>query len=150
MSQSDMHRRMVVNAATAIRQQHPKMRLTLDIQDAPGDPVPSSVNGHRPDIAGLSTGACFRVLIAEAKTDGDIDNSHTRRQVDAYLRHLDTIKSGTGIFIMAVNGEAADIARGLLKFHCRARVSSCLQVKVFDGLDFWTLGPQGGEPWHLS
>ena len=150
MSQSEMHRRLVVNAAKAILQQHPGMRLTLDVQKAPGDPVPSPINGHRPDIAGLNTGACLRVLIAEAKTDADIDNNHTRSQLDAYLRHLDSIKSGIGIFIMAVNGEAADTARGLLKFHCRDQVSSCLQVKVFDGLDFWTLGPPGGELWRLS
>lgn len=140
----------MVHAAKAIRQHHPKMCLTLDIQDAPGDPVPPFINGHRPDIRGWSIGACFCALIAEAKTDGDIDNNHTRSQVDAYLRYLDTIKSGIGIFILAVNGEAADTARGLLKFHCRAQVSSCLQVEVFDGLDFWALGPLGGELWRLS
>ena len=145
-----MHRRLVVNAAKAIRQQHPNMNLKLDIQDAPGAPVPSYIDGHSPDIAGLSIGACLRVLIAEAKTDRDIDNNHTHSQVEAYLTHLDSIESGIGIFIMAVNGEAADTARGFLRFHCRARVSSCLQVKVFDGLDFWTLTPPGGDPWRLS
>ena len=144
-----MHRRLVVNAAKAIRQQHSGMRLTLDVQDAPGDPVPSQINGHRPDIVGLCTGVSYRLLIAEAKTDGDIDNNHTRSQVDAYLQHLDSINSGIGTFVMAVRGEAADTARGFLYYTCRDQVSPSLQVKLFDGLDFWTLGAPGGEPWHL-
>ena len=129
---------------------HPEMRLTLDFQDTPGDPVPSLINGYRPDIIGLCTGACYRLVIAEAKTDGDINKPHTRSQVDAFLQHLDAMKSGIGTFILAVNGQAADTARGFLWFNCHDRVSTRLQVKVFDGLDFWTLDPPRGEPWHLS
>lgn len=145
-----MHRRLVVSTAEAIRDRHPEMRLTLDVQDTPGDPVPSPIYGHRPDIVGLCTCACHRFVIGEAKTDGDIDKPHTRNQIDAFLQHLDAMQSGTGTFIFSVNGQAADTARGFLRLNCLHRVSSRLHIKVFDGLDFWTLGPPGGEPWHLS
>ena len=150
MSQSEFHRHLVVTAAEAIRELHPEVRLILDVQESPGDPVPSFINGYRPDIIGSCIGVPFRSVIADAKTDGDIDNRHTLSQVDAFLRHLEDMNSGTGAFILAVSGRAADTARGFLRLNCRDRVSSRIEVKVFDGLDFWTLAPPGGEPWHLS
>ena len=150
MSQSELHCLLVATAAEAIRELHPEMRLTLDIQESPGDPVPSLINGHRPDILGLCTDVPPRLVIADAKTDGDIDNLHTYSQIDAFLMHLEAMQSGIGTFILAVNGQAADKARGFLRLNCRHRVTSRLQVKIYDGLDFWTLTPPGGEPWHLS
>ena len=122
----------------------------MDLLDAPGDPVPWLIGGHRPDIIARRSAACFQFLIAEAKTDGDIDNQHTLRQVRAFVDHLDAMTTGTGTFILAVNGHVAASARTLLRFTCRQRVSSRLRVKLFDGLDFWTLGPIGAPLWRLS
>lgn len=152
MSQSDAHRRLVVTAAQAIRQRYPAMYITTDLLDVPGDPVPPLIGGHRPDIIARCTVACRRLVIAEAKTDGDIDNRHTRSQVGAFVDHLDAMTTDTGIgtFILAVNGHVASSARTLLCFSCRQRVSSRLHIKLFDGLDFWTLGPFGAPLWRLS
>ena len=150
MSQSDAHRRLVVVTATAIRQRHPKVRVATDLLEVPGDPVPPIIGGYRPDIVARSNAACFQYVIAEAKTDGDIDNRHTRSQICAFVNHLDAMASGTGIFILAVNGHVADAARTVLRFACRQHVSSRLHIKLFDGLDFWTLGSIGAPLWRLS
>ena len=149
MSQSNAHRRLVVAAAQAIQQRHPAMHVTTDLLDAPGDPVPQRIGGHRPDIIARCTAACLQFVIAEAKTDGDIDNRHTRSQIGAFVDHLDAMTTGTGTFILAVNGHVTDSARTVLRFACRQRVSSRLHVKLFDGLDFWTLGPLGAPLWRL-
>ena len=126
------------------------MLLTTDLADAPGDPVPPLIGGHRPDIFARCSAACLHCLIAEAKTDGDIDKPHTRRQVSAFLNHLEALAPSIGTFILAVNGNVAGIARNLLHFDCRGRTSSQLRVELFDGLDFWTLGQQGAPLWRLS
>ena len=128
------------------------MDVTTDLLNVPGDPVPPLIGGHRPDIIARCTIACRRLVIAEAKTDGDIDNRHTRSQIDAFVDYLDAMTTDTGIgtFILAVNGHVAASASTLLRFSCRQRVSSRLHIKLFDGLDFWTLGPLGALPWRLS
>ena len=126
------------------------MHVTMDLLGVPGDPVPPCIGGHRPDIIGRCTDACLQFIIAEAKTDLDIDNHHTRSQIDGFVDHLDAMTTGTGTFILAVNGQVAGSARTVLHFGCRQRVTSRLQIKLFDGLDFWTLGPPGAPLWHLS
>ena len=126
------------------------MHITTDLLDAPGDPVPPRIDGHRPDIMARCTAAGLQFIIAEAKTDGDIDNRHTRSQIGAFMDHLDAMTTGTGTLILAVNGQVADSARTVLRFACRQRVTSRLHIKLFDGLDFWTLGPPGAPLWRLS
>ena len=131
-------------------QRHPGIHIIMDLLDAPGDPVPPPIGGHRPDIIARCTSTCLQYVIAEAKTDGDIDNRHTRSQIRAFVDYLDAMTIGTGTFILAVNGHVADSARTVLQFACRQRVSSRLHVKLFDGLDFWALGPLGAPLWRLS
>lgn len=126
------------------------MHVTMDLLDAPGDPVPPLIGGHRPDIIARCSAACLQFIIAEAKTDGDINNQHTRSQISAFVDHLDAMTTVNGIFILAVNGHVACSARTVLRFACRQRVSSRLHIKLFDGLDFWTLGPPGAPLWRLS
>ena len=150
MSQSNEHHRLVAAAAQAIQLRHPSMHVTTDLLDAPGDLIPPRIGRHRPDIIARCTAFCRQFVIAEAKTDGDIDNLHTRSQISAFVDHLDTITTGTGIFILAVNGHVAASARTVLRFSCRQRVSSRLHIKLFDGLDFWTLGNLGAPLWRLS
>lgn len=150
MSQSDEHRDLVVGVARAIRQRHPTIDMTTDLPQAPGDPIPPLIGGHRPDVIARSVSACFELVIAEAKTGGDIENQHTRSQIAAFVDHLHLMPKGVGIFVLAVNGQVADSARALLRFTCRQHVSSQLRIKLYDGLDFWTLGPPGEPPWRLS
>ena len=126
------------------------MLVTMDLLDAPGDSVPPRIGGHRPDIIGRCSAGFLQFIIAEAKTDGDIDNQHTRSQICDFVDHLDAMTTGAGTFILAVNGQVAGPARTVLHFACRQRVTSRLHIKLFDGLDFWTLGPPGESLWRLS
>lgn len=150
MSQSNAHRLLIVATAQAIQQRHPTMHVTMDLLDAPGDAVPPLIGGHRPDIIARCGTACLQLVIAEAKTEGDINNRHTWSQIDAFVGHLEAMTAGTGTFILAVNGHVAASARTVLRFACRQRVSSRLHIKLFDGLDFWILGPPGAPLWRLS
>lgn len=150
MSQSDTHRRLVAAATQAILQRYPTMHITADLLDKPGDKVPPLIGRYRPDIVAGCTALCVQYIIAEAKTDGDIDNQHTRGQINAFVGYLDAMTTGTGTFIFVVNGNVADLARTVLRFACRQRVSSRLHIELFDGLDFWTLGKDGAPLWRLS
>ena len=149
MSQSNAHRDLVLATARAVEQRHPNILVRADLQEFPGDPVPPLIGGYRPDIVGRCARTCTDLLIAEAKTDGDIDNQHTLDQIGAFLDHLDTLPHGAGTFILTVDGRVADRARTVLRFACRQRVSSRLCVNLFDGLDFWVLGPLGAPQWRL-
>ncbi len=149
MSESDVHRNIVSATVQAIQCRWPEMRMTMDIAQAPGDEIPPIINGHRPDIMGQHTGPkpCF--LIAEVKTNNDIDKSHTRDQVNAFLQYLNDRSTGQGVFIFAVNGTVAHEARHFLQWVCHSYMSSHVGVMLFDSLDFWTLDPFGKVMWHL-
>ena len=137
-------------AARAIQRRDPTLRVTTDLSAVPGDPVPPPIRGYRPDIIARCQTDPATLVIAEAKTDGDVDNQHTRNQIDAFVSHLAAMPRGDGIFVLAVSGRVADTARAVLRFACRDRVSCRLRVNLFDGLDFWTLGPPGAASWRLS
>lgn len=150
MSESDAHRNLVLVTARAIRQREPGLRVTADLTAVPGDPVPPQIGGYRPDIIARHRNQPTRLVIAEAKTDGDVDNLHTRRQIEAFIRHLAGMPRGNGTFVLAVSGRVADSGRAVLRFACREHVSCRLRVTLFDGLDFWTLGAPGARSWRLS
>ena len=150
MSQSDAHRDLVLMTVRAIEQRDPGLRIVTDLSTIPGDPVPPQIGGYRPDIVARRQTQPPGLVIAEAKTDGDVDNRHTRQQIEAFVGHLAAMPRGDGTFVLAVSGRVADTARAVLRFACRDRVSCRLRVTVFDGLDFWTLGPPGAPSWRLS
>lgn len=149
MSQSDEHRQLVLAAARAIERCSPGIRVRLDIQERPGDRVPPLIGGFRPDIIGRSRGEESKLVIGEAKTGGDIDNQHTVSQIRAFVDYLHAAPYDVGVFVLAVDGTVADLARTVLRFSCRHRVASRLRIALFDRLDFWLLGQVKGPPWRL-
>ena len=149
MSQSNAHRQLVIATSLAILRRHPNTVIQADLQESPGDTVPPLIGGYRPDIIARSSGAQPNVIIAEAKTDRDIDKHHTLAQIGAFLDYLETVRPGFGTFILAVDGGAADLARTVLRFAGRERISPRLRVNLFDGLDFWALGQPGERQWRL-
>ena len=150
MSQSEAHRRLVLATSLALQRRSPDVLVQTDLQELPGDPVPPLIGGYRPDIIARGSGTYPDVIIAEAKTDRDVDNHHTLSQIAAFLDYLDAMRSGVGTFVLAVDGRAADRARTVVRFACCERVSPCLRVNLFDGLDFWALGLLGESQWRLS
>lgn len=149
MSQSETHRRLVISVAQSIQRRYPTIHITTDLQNAPGDQVPQILCGFRPDVIARSNSKPTQLVIAEAKTNHDINNMHTLNQINAFVNHLQSIQACNGSFILAVSGEVADQARTVLRFACIESVSPKVQVNLFDGLDFWCLNTEENPQWRL-
>lgn len=135
--------------ATRIESKYPGAFVVSDRQQRPGDTVPHLIGGFRPDVyATVTSVASVSVIIAEAKTNADIQTEHTERQVLAFIRHLEHKK--TGRFILAATGWGADRAKTILRFIREVDQISHTALVVFDGCDFWELDSQAGLIWHLS
>ena len=76
MSQSETHRNLVVQVAKALEARYPRLSIVTDVQQAPGDVVPPLIDGYRPDMYARKR-STNEIVIAEAKTDKDIDRTHT-------------------------------------------------------------------------
>lgn len=149
MSQSEVHRRLVIDTSLAIKKHNPNLNITTDIFENPGDHVPHFIGNYRPDIFARSSGPCLRLVIAEAKTHGDLKNKHSLCQIDAFLKYLESRKEANGTFILAVYGHD-ELAKTILNLNFRDRVTETLHIKLFDSLDFWDLRPFGEKMWRLS
>ena len=146
MSQSETHANLIREVATAIGRHCSDVSITTDLQQKPGDNVPPLVNGFRPDVYARleQTGL---IIIAEAKTDKDIDNQHTLNQTRSFINYLNDKKSG--LFILSVTGHASDHAKTMLYFVQRELPNVSAEIEVFDGCDFWRLDSREGVNWHL-
>lgn len=130
----------------ALAHRFPDISITADLQQEPGDEVPPVIDGFRPDVYAGRPEKGF-IVIAEAKTDNDIDNRHTRGQVTSFVNHLDRKKKG--LFVLAVNGHKADLAKTVLRFVRMETGVARTEIEIFDGCDFWRLCPDGGTSWDL-
>ena len=147
MSQSDEHKDLVIQMVAELEFRHPQISITADIQKNSGDPVPPMISNFRPDVyARLSTDPSV-VIIAEAKTDRDIENSHTRNQIMAFINYCERRKGG--FFILSVTGCGAGRAKTLLRFLYQDVRSINTVLAVFDGCDLWSLDSTTGVKWHL-
>ena len=126
------------------------MSILLDNMEAPECALPELIGGHRPDIIARCPRPDGEVIIAEVKTPHDIDNVHTRNQIEAFVGYLQSRRRGVGTFVLAVYGRTAVMeAENLLCYELREQVSPVLHVRLFDGNDFWTLGGPKEPVWRL-
>ena len=148
MSQSDKHRALVLETVRALENRYPQVSFVSDLQKTPGDPVPPIVDGFRPDVYSHTLSGNLTV-IAEAKTDGDLDNNHTDNQILSFVNHLE--RKGGGLFILSVTGLRADFAKTFMRFILLGTEVTNTQIMVFDTLDFWRyITTNGNFQWHLS
>lgn len=138
---------MVEKVAEMVDKRFPGIMLKVDLQQFPGDELPPLIEGFRPDIYGKNNQMGV-TLIAEAKTDNDIDNKHTHRQVMSFINYLE--RQNKGCFILAVTGVGANRAKTLLRFACKELNVKNITIEVFDCCDFWQLDLHGGVKWHLN
>lgn len=136
MSESDEHRSLVFGVRGALRILFPGSEAVIDILHFPGDRVPPTVGGFRPDLF-ISNDEV--TVIAEAKTDNDIDRIHTYGQIMSFIGYLEKSHSKTRLFVLAVTGRRADFARTMLRFVCQEIEPWRTQVAVFDEHDLWLL-----------
>lgn len=147
MSQSDTHRELVIQVTKALESRYPQISFITDVQQIPGDEVPPLIGRFRPDVYGRKT-SVDSIVIAEAKTDGDLDNKHTHNQIKSFINYLE--RRENGFFTLSVTGYGANRAKTLLRFIRQHMNVMSTDIIVFDSCDFWLLDPTGGAIWHLS
>ena len=146
MSQSEAHKALVKGVVVALGSRFTNISMLVDLQQNPGDEVPPKIDRFRPDVYATQKREKF-IVIAEAKTDRDIDNQHTHDQTISFIKYLN--QSETSLFIMAVTGYRADRAKTFLRFINRELQAVSVGIEVFDGCDFWRLDSNGGVNWRL-
>ena len=146
MSQSDAHRVLIKAVAAAVEKRYPSITLYLDLQLFPGDELPPLIDGFRPDVYARDNQTEL-IVIAEAKTDKDIDRQHTYDQMISFMRYLERHQRGS--LILAVTGVGANRAKTMLRFICKELNVKNTTIEVFDSCDFWQFDVDGGIKWHL-
>ena len=149
MSQSDEHRNLIVQVADEIQSCYPKISIITDLQQKPGDAVPPMVSGFRPDVYAVQPGSHPSIIIAEAKTDGDLNKQHTEAQLQTFISYLERV-TNDGLFILAVTGRRADQAKTLLWFMRQINQTVNTTLAVYDSHDLWVLDQESGVTWHLN
>lgn len=147
MSQSNIHVDLIMQIVVKLESHYPKIKLVADIQEKPGDPVPPLIGGFRPDVYAQLSSESPTVIIAEAKTDNDLETNHTYNQLKAFIGHIEQKRNSK--FILSVTGCAADRARTLLRLLSLDISTEHAILLVFDSLDLWSLDKTSGETWHL-
>lgn len=145
MSESDVHRSLVLRTAQAVRQKCTRIATLLtDVPTKPGDPVPPLVEGYRPDLYGIGRDNRM-IILGEIETLTSMRSSHTIRQIRTFLSYLDR-RPLSGLLVLAAEGSGADRAKVLLTFLVAEYGIETTKILVYDGLDFWYLGT---VRWHL-
>ena len=144
MSESEEHRTLVRTVEELLRVVYPDASILVDIQSKPGAEVPPTIAGFRPDVLVRSA---TQKAIAEAKTAGDLDRTHTHDQATSFITYLED--SPRGLFVLSVPGWCADRAKTVLRFlHLEIRPSRT-RIAVFDQCDLWLLAPDA-VTWDIS
>jgi len=146
MSQSEAHINLIKDTVDILKSRYADISILVDLQQNPGDGVPPKIGGFRPDIYARDKQA-NSIIIAEAKTDSDIDTRHTCDQITSFIKYLDRRKSN--LFVLSVTGSGADRAKTVLRFICKELQVVNTEVVVFDCCDFWGLDSKEGIVWHL-
>ena len=111
MTTSREHQTLVgiVQAWCESQDQEENHIILIDDMTHPGSPVPPAIGRYRPDLVWLRIDGTYR-FIGEAKTDPDINNSHTRKQVSCYLEYLELQGSGTLVFAVPWRSKSVAIS----------------------------------------
>ena len=137
MSQSDSHKMLIIDIVNSLEIRFPARSFIVDLQICPGDRRPPLINGYIPDVYAYVEQPSDTILIAEAKTDGDLENQHTINQLKAFLDYLELRKNGH--FALSVSAFKANRAKVFLNF---LRLDMKLRhtcISVYDSFDFWDL-----------
>ncbi len=146
MSQSEKHRELILTVSASLQKRYVGIKLVNDLPKCPGEDIPPLIRGFRPDVYACDEDTV--IIIAEAKTNIDIDNRHTRDQVSSFISHLEN-DNRQGTFVLAVAGTGADIAKTVLRFICKEMKIASTQIQIFDTCDYWNFDFVGGVKWHL-
>lgn len=91
---------------------------------------PPRIGGYTPDVYATDV-PTTRTLVGEAKTCADLENDHTRRQLNAFLEHL--VHTPGGTLVLAVPLAARATARRLVAEVIRELAGRPPRVVLLDG-----------------
>lgn len=148
MAPSQAHEDLIYNAVHAIQMRYSNLNVVTDLRKNGGDEVPKLINGFRPDVYAEKKFQKKLIVIAEAKTDNDIENRHTHNQIEAFLNYLEEKKCG--VFVLSVSGCRADYSKSFLLFKREKLNIKHTKLTVFDSYDLWVLGKFRDRFWHLN
>ncbi len=144
MSESNQHNQLVCAMARYVKEKHPRYKILYDIQEYPGDSVPSQINDFRPDLHAASNDKNHHI-IGEAKTTADLNSQHSEKQFVSFITYL----KGQDIssFLLSVPYESAPKAKVLLYFLSIELHTLTTDFLIFDECDWWQLKQSS---WHLT
>lgn len=112
--ESDKHRELILQIRSWVQCQYPELVAYLDddLDSHIGRGRPPIIAGFRPDA--FVPGSRQRTtIIGEAKTESDLDTTHTRRQLEAYIDYLG--RQPSGILVISTEWRARRTAKSLVK-----------------------------------
>jgi hypothetical protein len=135
MSEGDLHKRLVQGLVTHVRQRRSgSWNLFLDSRnDSEYFASCPTLGSACPDLYAREH-LVNHLVVGEAKTALDLENSHTEKQLIEYFSHLS--KQNSSELIMAVPLMCVGAAHRL----CRAARTKCLVEKVPFEITGWMFG----------
>ena len=86
MAESQVHMELVRKIVSYSENHFPECHRPVICADLPEyGRTPQVYGGHYPDVYAKTT---HIMVLGEAKTDNDIDNTHTAKQIDCYIQEL--------------------------------------------------------------
>jgi hypothetical protein len=135
MPESIKHIKLVSALVTWISTQYfsgDKGRLLIDSPEYTALSKPKRIDGYVPDIFALKL-LGGGIVIGEAKTARDLDNKHTRYQIEAFMKYC-AIRPGS-VLVIAVPWYLTRYARSLLCNISRSCGCDSVSTEVLDQLE---------------
>ena len=130
MSDSAQHLDLVHSILSFIGENFPPAKFAV-LCDLPGSPnKPPRIHGFVPDVF-TQDAPRTAVVIGEAKTVADLQTSHSRLQIEAFLRFLAVQDNPT--FVLAVPWPAAVMARQIVQTYLVTLEVKHVRVVICDG-----------------
>jgi hypothetical protein len=134
MSESVSHLELVKRIICHIRSHFsgPFYVVTLhDLPGAIGGEKPPKIGSFRPDVYAIDA-PLSRTIVGEAKTQGDLETDHSRKQLKAFLGFLRL--QTNAVFVLAVPWQAVAQGRALLKSIQEELGASAVEIVVIDNI----------------
>lgn len=136
MSESSYHLRLVERILLYVKESYDGLYSLALLHDMPamiGAEKPPRVHGFVPDVYAVDV-PLTTMIIGEAKTSQDLLTEHSRKQIGAFLSHLEGQKRG--VFVLSVPWGSARAGQSLVKSICRSHGSdqTKVQVVILDGV----------------
>lgn len=130
MAESNTHIRLVERLVSHIANAHAEVAIFHDLPSCVGAEKPPRIGGYVPDVYATDAPTTV-VVIGEAKTEGDLVTDHSRRQLVAFLLHLQA-HPHRGVLIVAVPWSARATAHNLLVSLRAENACGRVTVEVLD------------------